>query len=43
MLGDYYVKDETPVPLSFFRSLKNCVCVPDEGKVVKYEKEEYAL
>lgn len=37
MLGDYYIKDESFVPFSMFRSLKKCVFVPDEGTVLKYE------
>lgn len=40
MLGEYYVKDEEFVPFSFFRSLRKCIYVPDEGKVVKYENFE---
>lgn len=41
MLGEYYVKDETPIAMAFFRSLKRCVVVPDEGEVCKYEPKEY--
>lgn len=37
MFGEWYLLDESWVPFAFFRSLKRCVFVPDEGQVLKYE------
>ena len=37
ILGDYYLKDETPIGRALYRSFSNCQFVEDDGKVVFYK------
>ena len=37
VLGDFYLKDETPIGRALFRAFSNCQFVEDEGKVVFYK------
>lgn len=38
ILGQYYLKDTTPVFAALWRSFTHCKFVPDDGKVVFYQK-----
>jgi len=38
ILGQYYLKDETPVFSALWRSFRNCKFVPDDGAMVFYQK-----
>jgi omega-6 fatty acid desaturase (delta-12 desaturase) len=38
ILGQYYLKDTTPVFTALWRSFTHCKFVPDDGKVVFYQK-----
>lgn len=37
LLGKFYLKDETPIPLALWRSYRYCKYVEDDGKIVFYK------
>ncbi|CAK4609211.1 unnamed protein product [Aphanomyces euteiches] len=39
LLGDYYLKDTTPIPAALWRSFTNCKFVEDDGNIVFYKKK----
>merc|ERR1711871_243783 len=40
LLGDYYLKDETPIARALYRAWTNCRFVEDEGDVVYYKSKK---
>ncbi|KAF0703425.1 hypothetical protein DYB37_005417 [Aphanomyces astaci] len=39
LLGDYYLKDSTPIPFALWRSFSNCKFVEDTGNIVFYKRK----
>jgi len=40
VLGDYYLKDNTPIARALYRSFSNCQFVEDEGNIVFYKSKK---
>jgi len=40
VLGEYYLKDNTPIARALYRSFSNCQFVEDEGNIVFYKAKK---